>query len=73
MEIGSVVQDEELLKKLSAIVQKEKVEKKYDLEEGEIVTDEKTIEALNKLKLEDENKIKKRKHGLIKVLNLFPI
>ena len=59
MEIGSVVQDEELLKKLSAIVQKEKVEKKYDLEEGEIVTDEKTIEALNKLKLEDENKIKK--------------
>ncbi len=59
MEIGSVVQDEELLKKLSAIVQKEKVEKKYNLEEGGIVTDEKTIEALNKLKLEDENKIKK--------------
>ncbi len=59
MEIGSIVQDEEILKKLNAIVQKEKVEKKYNLEEGEIVTDEKTIEALNKLKLEDENKIKK--------------
>ena len=47
MEIGSIVKDEDILKKLNAIVQKEKVEKKYNLKEGTIVTDEKTIDALN--------------------------
>ena len=55
-----IVEDEELKKKLNAIIAKEQVEKDYNLGDGQIVTDEKTIDALNKLKSDKENKIKEK-------------
>ena len=70
MEIGSIVKDEDILKKLNAIVQKEKVEKKYNLKEGTIVTDEKTIDALNELKNKEDNKVKKENSWFNNVVDL---
>ena len=52
----AIVKDEELLKELNAIVQKKQVEKDYNLEEGVIVNDKQTIDALNNLKNEKEEK-----------------
>lgn len=52
----AIVKDEELLKELNAIVQKKQVEEDYNLEEGVIVNDKQTIDALNNLKNEKEEK-----------------
>ena len=52
-----IVKDEELLKELNAIVEKENVEKTYDVDGSKIELDQKTIEILNK-KLEDDKKTK---------------
>ena len=69
MEIGSIVKDDEVLKKLESIVQKEKIEKQYNIKEGEIVTDKKTIDALNKFKETDQQEIQKEDSIFQKIVN----
>ena len=52
----AIVKDEELLKELNAIVQKKQVEEDYNIKDGVIVNDKKTIDALNSLKNQKEEK-----------------
>nr|BAR28673.1 hypothetical protein [uncultured Mediterranean phage uvMED] len=52
----AIVKDEELLKELNAIVQKKQVEEDYNIKDGVIVNDKQTIDALNSLKNQKEEK-----------------